>query len=125
MGLVTASDTFDSEDLDSEVSEQIEPLVTWLNENMINIVSLLSGGLSSANMAIEFIQVKAQASARNSVKTSRKVENVSFSRVVTQGDPGLVCTGFNWTPTQEGFEYAVTFSTGTQYSVILKVEYNV
>lgn len=103
------------------MADQIEPLVQWLNENMQNIVSLLNGQLSKTNMAEEYIQVKGSAGIRNAVSTAKKIDNVSVSRVVGTA----LHTGFNWWPTQAGFEFAVTYSTGNESNIILKVEYNV
>jgi hypothetical protein len=125
MAIVTASDTFDSEDLDPEVAEQIDPLIQWLNESMINVVSILSGGISGINLAAQYLETKGSAGVRNRVSTNRRVENVTLSRVVSQADGLVICTGFNWWPSAEGFDFAITFNETKENNIILKVEYNV
>ena len=125
MAEITSNESFDTELLDQEIAEQIEPLTDWLMENMSIILDALRGGLGDKNSSTQYVQVKAQSGVRESFSVQGPVSNVTVSRVVSQPDSGIYYTGFNWWKTQDGFDYLVTYNgTKTDRDVVLKVEFN-
>ena len=126
MALITASDTFDEEELEPEDSDALSPLIEWLNSNNQNIVNALQGGLGDRNFATQVLTIKADSNVRKSVQISGQISTVVVSRVVSQADGGVQITGFNWWPTTEGFDFQVTY-TGENASrdVILRVDFDV
>lgn len=110
MAEITATDTFDEEELEPDTYEQIEPFVLWVNENMQNIVSSLRGELGDRNLATQNIQIKAENGIRKSVSITGKISNVSLSRIESQPESQILITGFNWWPTTDGFDFTASFS---------------
>lgn len=125
MAEITSNEGFDSELLEPEVADQIEPLTEWLVENMTIILDALRGGLGDKNMSSQYVRVKASSGLRGSYSVAGPVSNVQVVQIVSQVDAGILCTGFNWWQSESGFDYIVTF-TGTKLDreVILKVEFN-
>jgi hypothetical protein len=125
MAEITSNEGFDSELLDPEVADQLEPLLDWLTENMAIILDTLRGQIGDKNMSSQYVKVKANTGLRGTYKVDGPVSNVQVVQIVSQVDAGILCTGFNWWLTEGGFDYIVTF-TGTKLDreVILKVEFN-
>ena len=126
MALITATDTFDEEELEPRDADAIAPLIEWLNTNNQNIVAALQGGLGDTNFATQVLTIKADSNVRKSVQISGEISTVVISRVVSQSDSSVLITGFNWWPTSAGFDFQVTY-TGENASrdVILRVDFNV
>lgn len=125
MAKITATDGFDELQLEPEVVEAMGPFLEWINTNTQNIVSALNGNLTTENFAATFVEIKAVTGILKSVKTDRFVKHVSFSRVVCQASTGVIITGFNWWPSEEGFEFIIEYSgEKTDRNVILRVEYD-
>jgi len=125
MAEITSNESFDTELLDPEIAEQVEPLTEWITENLTIILDALRGGLGDKNSSTQYVQVKAQQGARQSYSVPGPVSNVTVSRVVSQPESGIYYTGFNWWKTQDGFDYLVTYNgTKTDRDVVLKVEFN-
>lgn len=125
MAEITSNEGFDSELLDAEVADQLEPLLDWLTENMSIILDTLRGQIGDKNMSSQYVRVKANSGKRGSYSVAGPVSNVQVVQVVSQVDSGILCTGFNWWLNESGFDYIVTFSgTKLDREVILKVEFN-
>jgi hypothetical protein len=121
---ITTQGGFDSELLDAEVAEPLEPLLEWINGNAQIVSAALDGGLTAENMALEYVTLKASSGIRQSFKSQRLVQHVTLSRVVSQVDSGILATGFNWWPTVDGFDYVATYTGDkTDRDVVLRVEY--
>jgi hypothetical protein len=126
MAEITATETFDEEELDPDTVEELEPLLEWLNTNMQNIVSALRGELGDKNSRSQTVTVKTTSEIRNSVSVVGEVSNVSLSRIDSQIESPVYITGFNWWPTADGFDYVARFSGDKKdRNINLRVDFNV
>lgn len=126
MTLITATDTFDEEELDPEVAQDLEPLIEWLNSNNQNFVAALQGGLGDKNLTTKTVQVSCESNVLKSVAEAASVSHVEISRVEAEPNTKLLVTGFNWFPTGRGFDFVVTFTPADrQRNVFLRVHFNV
>jgi hypothetical protein len=126
MTLITATETFDEELLDPELSEDMAELIEWLNANMQNIVSALNGGISDQNTSIQSLEVKATSGVKQFIRIEGDVSHVEVSRVISQPDTQTTITGYNWWPATGGFEFLVNWENGSNtYNVQLRVHFNV
>lgn len=126
MAEITATDTFDEEELEPDVFEQIEPFVLWVNENMQNIVSALRGNLGDKNTTSQVLQIKTESGIRKSVSVGGDVSAVSATRVDSQSDNPVLISGFNWWPTAQGFDFVCEFGGDKRdRTVYLRIDFNV
>lgn len=125
MATITSTEAFDADQLDPDVAEQIAPLVDYIATTMQVIIPALQGGLGDKNMASRYLTVKGLSGTRRSISIEGPVSNVQLVRVVSQPETLVVCTGFNWWPTESGFDYVAEFSgEKTDRDVTLKVEFD-
>lgn len=126
MAKITALGGFEPDDMDPDVVEQIQPLISWVNDNAQTMVAALDGNLGDKNMSSQRITVQTLSGAFGFYKIPGPVSGVSVVRVVSEPNNQVFCSGFNWWPIEGGFEYVVTYTGSEQRrAIILKVEFDV
>ena len=73
MTQITATDTFDTELLDDDTVDELEPFLEWLNTNMQNIVAALQGGISDENTSTLTVSVNLDSGVRKFFKVEGQV----------------------------------------------------
>ena len=126
MGEVTATDTFDPEELEPDVADDLEPVLDWLNTNTQNIVDILRGNIGDRNLATQTVQLKASSGVRQFFRVPGRVSHVELSRVSSQPDANIFMTGFNWWPASDGFDFLAQWSGETQTrNIYLRIHFDV
>jgi hypothetical protein len=125
MAEITSNESFDPDELEPEVAEQLEPLLEWLAETMQVIIPALQGQLGDRNMSSQYVRAQATVGVRQSFRIDGPVSNVQIVNVVSQAESTVYYTGFNWWRTQDGFDYVVTYTGDkTDRSITMKVEFD-
>jgi len=126
MAVITATDAFDEEAIEQEDAEKLEPLLTWLNENMQNIVNALQGNLGDKNSSSRIVSVQTVSGVLEEFNIDGPVSNVTVVRLDCQPDSLLKVTGFNWWPKPGGFKFCASYEgEKLDRNLILKVDFNV
>lgn len=126
MAQISATDSFDEDELEPEMAEELSPLIEWLNVNFQNIVSALQGGLGDRNLTTQTFTVKASSGVRQSVDVIGSISNVQISRVESQPESNVVFSGLNWWPTANGFDFVAEFSGDKRdRNIFLRVDFDV
>lgn len=125
MAFISATDSFDTEELDPDVASDIEPFIDYCQENFQSIVNALQGNLGDINFSSIKRSVKCPANTLVFVADAGRVSNVTVVQVMAQPETLVLCTGWNWWKVQGGFQLCVNY-TGEKLDrdVVIKVDYN-